>query len=205
MPRLPIDVSGDRARVVAAADELFNQRGVHAVNLRDITHAAGISTTRLYAQFSGKEEVVLAVLHDRHEQWHRGLTAFEAAIEDPGQRLLAVFDFLDVWFRSDDFYGCGFINVFGELGRSSPAVRDVVRAHKSSTRAHIDALVAEARLPVTLGPVIALLAEGAQVTSGILGTTVSARQARDAAARVVATSGAAGTAQKTSPGETTAA
>ena len=59
-------------------------------------------------------------------------------------RLLAAFTFLDEWFASAGFRGCGFINAFGELGGSSPQVTGIVRRHKQRLRRYLAGLAAEA-------------------------------------------------------------
>ena len=88
----------------------------------DVRTAAGVSLKRLYSLFPGKDHLVLAVLRKRHRMWTDGLTAAVDALDDPRERLLAVYDFLAEWFAEDSFRGCGFINAFGELGATSPEV-----------------------------------------------------------------------------------
>jgi len=173
--------SGTRERVVAAADALFYARGISAVGMDEVRTAAGVSLKRLYAEFPGKEHLVLAVLASRHALWEDGLAQTTAGLDDPRERLLAVFDFLEVWFREDTFRGCGFINAFGELGATTPAVAAAAREHKQSFQDRIAALAVEAGADESLGLQLALLAEGAQTTAAISGRADAALQARRAA------------------------
>ncbi|MGY4644207.1 TetR/AcrR family transcriptional regulator [Cellulomonas sp. URHB0016] len=170
-----------RERVVTAAAALFYARGITAVGMDEVRTAAGVSLKRLYAEFPGKEQLVLAVLASRHRQWEDGLARTAAGLDDPRQRLLAVFDFLEVWFRDDTFRGCGFINAFGELGATSPAVAAAAREHKQSFQDHLARLAVEAGADESLGAQLALLAEGAQTTAAIAGRPDAAVQARRAA------------------------
>jgi len=170
-----------RERVVATADALFYARGINAVGMDEVRTAAGVSLKRLYAEFPGKEQLVLAVLASRHRQWEDGLAQAASGLDDPRQRLLAVFDFLEVWFRDDTFRGCGFINAFGELGATSPAVAAAAREHKQSFQDHVARLAVEAGADESLGAQLALLAEGAQTTAAIAGGVDAAVQARRAA------------------------
>ncbi|WP_371786343.1 hypothetical protein [Streptosporangium subroseum] len=64
------------------------------------------------------------------------------AIEDyladirPSQaRVLAIFDYLDEWFREPDFRGCPWMNVYGELGPTNPAVAAEAHHHQRAFRA----------------------------------------------------------------------
>ena len=170
-----------RARIVATADALYYARGINAVGMDEVRTAAGVSLKRLYTEFPGKEQLVLAVLASRHRQWEDGLARTAAGLDDPRQRLLAVFDFLEEWFRDDTFRGCGFVNAFGELGATSPAVAGAVREHKQSFQDDIARLAVEAGADASLGAHLALLAEGAQTTAAIAGSADAARHARRAA------------------------
>lgn len=173
--------SDTRDRIVATADALYYARGINAVGMDEVRTAAGVSLKRLYAEFPGKEQLVLAVLESRHRQWADGLAQAAAGLDDPRQRLLAVFDFLEVWFRDETFRGCGFVNAFGELGATSPAVAAAVREHKQSFQDDIARLAVEAGADESLGLQLALLAEGAQTTAAIAGRADAAVQARRAA------------------------
>jgi AcrR family transcriptional regulator len=176
-----------RERIVAAADALYYARGIQAVGMDEVRTAAGVSLKRLYAEFPGKEQLVLAVLASRHRQWEDGLARAAAGLDDPRRRLLAVFDFLEAWFAEDTFHGCGFINAFGELGASSPAIAAAARAHKQSFQDYVARLAVEAGADEMLGWQLALLAEGAQTTAAISGRAEAARQARQAAEVLVDT------------------
>jgi AcrR family transcriptional regulator len=168
-------------RIVDAADELFYARGIRAVGMDDVRTEAGVSLKRLYAEFPGKDSLVLAVLRRRHAMWTDGLTAAVDATEGPRAKLLAVYDYLEQWFAEDTFRGCGFINAFGELGPTSPPVAEYAREHKRSFQDYLAGLVADAGGDPGLAPQLAILAEGAQTTAAIDGSTQAAAQARHAA------------------------
>lgn len=178
-------------RVVDAADELFYARGIRAVGMDDVRSAAGVSLKRLYALFPGKDSLVLAVLRKRHAMWTDGLTAAVGSIEDPRERLLAIYDYLAAWFAEDGFRGCGFINAFGELGPTSPEVADYAREHKRSFQEQLATLVSEAGFDVSLAPQLAILAEGAQTTAAIEGSAEAAGHARRAAETLIGAAGRA--------------
>lgn len=175
-----------REQVVDAADALFYARGIRAVGMDDVRTAAGVSLKRLYSLFPGKQSLVLAVLQKRHAMWTDGLTATVDAIDDPRDRLLAVYDYLAEWFAEDTFRGCGFINAFGELGPTSPEVAAYAREHKRTFQAQLAELVADAGVEQSLAPQLAILAEGAQTTAAIEGSPEAAGHARRAAQTLIA-------------------
>lgn len=174
-----------RTRVVDAADALYYARGYAKVGMDAVRDSAGVSLKAIYKEFPSKDDLIAAVLGKRHDQWVAGVEARAAAIDDPRERLLAVYDFLADWFCDADFRGCGFINAFGELGGSSPRVAEIVRDHKAGFQAYVARLVEEAGGPASLAPQLAILAEGAQVTAAIAGAPDAAAQARAAAQALI--------------------
>ncbi|MGW6730992.1 TetR/AcrR family transcriptional regulator, partial [Nocardia sp. NPDC055029] len=170
-----------RDQVVRAADALFYEQGIQAVGMDAVRTAAGVSLKRIYSLFGSKDDLIAAVLRHRSTMWDEGLASTVRPEMSAGERLLAIFDFLDAWFRAPDFRGCAFINAYGELGSGSTAVNDAVRAQKNTFGEYVARLVAEAGAPPELAPQIALLAEGAQTTAAITGTPEPARHARVAA------------------------
>jgi AcrR family transcriptional regulator len=54
-----------RERVIAAADELFIERGFHASSLGDIAAAAGYTKGAVYSNFASKEDLFFAVYERR--------------------------------------------------------------------------------------------------------------------------------------------
>ena len=170
-----------RADMVEAADALFYGRGIQAVGIDEVRTAANVSLKRLYAEFAGKEGLVLAVLDRRHLIWEEGLAAAAAGAGDDRARLVSIFDFLERWFTEETFRGCGFINAFGELGATSPAVASAVRDHKRSVLTYIETLVHRLGGDEVLAMQLLLLAEGAQTAAAIGVGTRQAEVARAAA------------------------
>ncbi|BBX84049.1 TetR/AcrR family transcriptional regulator [Mycolicibacterium aubagnense] len=168
----------DREALLDAAESLFYERGIQAVGMDDIRAAAGIALKRIYGLFATKEELIVAVLQRRDRRWRGSLTNYVEQREDPRERVLAIFDWLEQWFAEPDFRGCAWINAYGELGATSPAILAEVRSHKRAFHEQIAAWVATA----TDAPAepVCLLAEGAIVTAAITGDTKAARRAREA-------------------------
>ena len=117
VPTGDVRSGGDaRARILDAAYDLFSRRGIRAVGIEAIIARSGVARMTLYRNFASKEELVLAFLERREERWTREWLQGEVArrATDPAERLLAIFDVFDGWFREEDFEGCAFINVMLE-------------------------------------------------------------------------------------------
>lgn len=170
-----------RELVIDTADRLYNLRGIQTVGMDALRDASGVSLKRLYKLFPSKEIIVEEVLRSRHERWMASVSEAVATASTPREQLLAIFDYLGRWFGENDFRGCGFINSFGELGGTVDSLAGIVRDHKADFQAYVAQLVEEAGGPAWLGPQLAILAEGAQTTAAIAGTTQAADDARRAA------------------------
>lgn len=175
--------SRDREALLAAAEALFYERGVQAVGMDAVRSAAGLSLKRIYALFATKEDLVVAMLRRRDRRWLASLSEYVERHEDPRERVLSLFDWLERWFAEPGFRGCAWINTHGELGSSSPAVLAEVRSHKKAFHDRITAWVGAA----TDAPAepVRLLAEGAIVTASVTGDPRTARAARTAAGTLI--------------------
>ena len=70
--------AGARERILAAAYALFSQHGVAAVGIDAIIARSGTAKMSLYRHFGSKDELVLAFLRQREQEWTRNW--LEAAV-----------------------------------------------------------------------------------------------------------------------------
>jgi AcrR family transcriptional regulator len=76
-------------RILDAAGTLFAERGVDAVEMKDIARAAGCSRATLYRYFDSRASLRTAYVHREARNVRRRLTEIIAGIADPSERLLA--------------------------------------------------------------------------------------------------------------------
>ncbi|MDQ3905795.1 MAG: TetR/AcrR family transcriptional regulator [Actinomycetota bacterium] len=112
-----------RERILVTAYELFTRRGIRGVGVNEIIASSGVAKASFYRNFRSKDDLVLAVLARREQNWTKGLV--DAGARRRGntaqERLLAIFDVFDEWFAcEDDFEACSFINVLLEMGAVHP-------------------------------------------------------------------------------------
>jgi hypothetical protein len=100
------------------------------IGVDEVIARSSVAKATLYRHFPSKDDLVLAVLAHREQLWtielvregshRRGTT--------PEQRLLAIFDVFDEWFRQPrDFEACSFINVLLEMGADHPVGQACIR------------------------------------------------------------------------------
>jgi AcrR family transcriptional regulator len=136
-----------RERILDTAYQLIARRGVRDVGVEEVIATAGIAKATLYRHFPSKNDLVLAVLEHREQVWTLGLVEAEARRRGstPEERLLAVFDVFDEWFRSDGFDTCTFVNVLLEMGPAHVLGVASIR-HLQNIRTMIAQLATEAGL-----------------------------------------------------------
>ena len=154
--------SSARERLLAAANELFYAEGVQTVGIDRIIERAGVAKASLYNHFASKEELVAAYLASRHDRTTRGITEAIERVDDPRQKILAVFDAQAQQYQQLDFNGCAFMAAsteapsHGLVEQAADRFRAWVRAMFTDLAAH-----AGAPDPVGLGRQLHLVYDGA--------------------------------------------
>ncbi|MGN0097440.1 MAG: TetR/AcrR family transcriptional regulator [Corynebacterium sp.] len=180
-----------RERILAAATELFYERGIAATGIDTVVDHAGVARKSLYNNFSSKDDLIAAFIEQRHHQW---LDLYHGRLRDagptPADRVLAVFDAYADHAEADGqrFRGCGLLNSAAEFPAGSPPrvqvsrhkqeVEDLLRTALEPSPLTVDAVC------VTAGH-LSFLLEGAMTRSGLDGTTEHLRRARDLAEEIV--------------------
>jgi len=139
---------GTRERILVASYGLFAHRGIRDVSIDEIIALSGVAKATLYRHFPSKDDLVLAFLERREQQWTFGTVAAgaQARSDDPEGQLLAIFDVFDEWFHQPDFEACSFVNVLLELGPNHPAGKASVQ-HLANIRLFVQQLAVAAGIP----------------------------------------------------------
>jgi AcrR family transcriptional regulator len=181
-----------RARLLAAAAECFYDRGINGTGIDTITAAAGVAKMSLYNNFASKDELVLAYLEARHEEWLGLYRRRVADATDARQRVAAVFDaYVDhaELAYAHGFRGCGLLNAAAELPAGAPG-RQLVRRHKEEVEALLATALAEvdgmpAERVADLAEELSFLLEGAMARAGLEGDSGRLHRVRELALRLV--------------------
>ena len=118
-PRRP---SRARERILATADRLFYNEGIHAVGIQRVIAESAVTRVTLYRHFPSKDDLISAYL-ERRAQYDRDQVSgiIEAHPDDPRRALTE----LATALTRDDFAavrrGCPFINASAEFTGSHPA------------------------------------------------------------------------------------
>ncbi|MFJ1767822.1 TetR/AcrR family transcriptional regulator [Amycolatopsis sp. NPDC088138] len=179
-----------REHLLDAAEQVFYARGVQAVGMDRLRTAANLPLRRIYQLFPSKDDLVVAFLRRRHLRMMASITEFVGRADEGAARVSAIFTWLHKWFCEPDFRGCPWMNVFGELGATTPAVAAEVHHHQREFRKLLAGIVVDAGYSRETGNVVHLLAEGAVSTAAVQRTAAPATEARRAAEILIAAEGA---------------
>jgi len=104
-----------RDELVRKSLDIFYRNGFHATGMDMLASETGISKTTMYKYFRTKEELILAALRLRDENFRNSLVRkIEAIGKSPRDKLLAMFAVLGAWFAEDGFQSCMFIKASAE-------------------------------------------------------------------------------------------
>ena len=178
---VPVATSA-RERLLAAADDLFYDEGIHVVGIDRIIEHAGVAKATLYSTFGNKEGLILAYLQARLERRQARINAAIAAAATPRDRVLAVFDVLSNYIGDPRFHGCADINAAAESEPGS-AVEAAVEVSRRWRRSLFVDLVrdAGAKDPELLGRKLVMLYDGAMISARMDGNADAATVAKETA------------------------
>ncbi|MDX6595496.1 MAG: hypothetical protein QOI72_878 [Solirubrobacterales bacterium] len=135
-----LDADAKRARLLAAAGEVFAGEGLDAP-MPAIAAAAGAGIGSVYRQFPSKRDLLAALVVERHQQVEREV---DAALNDPGGPWAALTQLLGTIAERQ-----AVDNLLGEAMATvsdSPTVQQAMAATMHSLEALIDAAKAEGRM-----------------------------------------------------------
>jgi AcrR family transcriptional regulator len=172
-----------RDRLLAAANELFYNEGVHTVGIDRIIERAGVAKASLYNTFGSKDELVRAYLETRQATVTQRIMQAVDRYGTPRERLLAVFEGQGDLFAGPDYRGCAFARASAESHPGDQAER-AAGAYRQWVRALLTDLAAAAGAaePDVLARQLHLLYDGSSQSARMDHDPAVAVAARDCAA-----------------------
>ena len=177
-----------RDELVRKALRTFYREGFHATGMDLLSAETGISKTTMFKHFRSKEELILAVLRLRDEEFRNWLFRRMEAAGPPRAQLLALFDALAEWFAEADFRSCMFIKASSEYPDPVHPIHAQAAEHKRLLFRQLVPIAeaAGAPDPAALARGLLLLKEGAIVTAHIGHEADPAGDAKAVAAALLA-------------------
>ncbi len=135
-----------RNELIDAATRVFYKYGFQATNLDMILEDANISRMTLYNHFESKDDLIIAALQKRDEDFRSRLTQFvQDHASNPTDAILTIFDFHENWFAEKSFRGCMFINATTEFTDPKSPARKIAAEHKEKIQSYIHKFCKQAK------------------------------------------------------------
>jgi len=161
-----------RARILAAATELFYRHGIRAVGVDAIAEAAETNKMTLYRHFASKDELVAEYLRslfcEKELMWQK-LQADNP--NDPHAQLMGWLQLVAANVADPKSRGCAIANAAVELPEKDHPARKVIEDSKRKSREGLVALCRKANItePELLADQLFMLLEGAFVSRQSVG------------------------------------
>jgi len=133
-----------RDKIVSVAGRLFYEQGYNNTGINQVIDEAGIAKASLYNHFNSKTDLLIAYLNSFGENWFAGADRLLSTINDPKQKLLALFDYRINNQRKANYGGCAFIKISAEVEPDETEIFELVQGFKQRLQKYIHALVVKA-------------------------------------------------------------
>lgn len=173
-----------RDDLVKNALKAFYAGGFHAIGMDRLAKETGVSKTAIYKHFRTKDDLILATLRLRDEQFRNWLVRrVEALAREPEDQLRAIFTALGEWFDEPGFKSCMFIKASSEYQDRENPIHQTSAEHKRLLMSYVTDLARKAGFaaPETLARSLMLVKEGAIVLAHLHDPRIVADDAAQAA------------------------
>ena len=177
-----------RDELVQKALKIFYRDGFHATGMDKLVAETKISKTSMYKHFRTKENLILATLRLRDEQFRNNFVRRVEELESaPKAQLLAAFDALGEWFGEETFKSCMFIKASSEYQDAKHPIHAAAAEHKRLLAVYFEELATKAGITNAeeLARQLLMLAEGAIVIAHLHGIDNAAKDAKKTAAVLI--------------------
>lgn len=177
-----------RDELVRRALAIFYREGFHAAGMDLLAAETGISKTTMFKHFRSKEDLILAVLRLRDDQFRSWLFRRMQEAGTPRAQLTEMFDALQEWFDMPTFRSCMFIKAASEYPDPAHPIHAQSAEHKRLLFRQLEKIAAAAGAPDAAGlaRALLLLKEGAIVTAHMGHEADPAADAKSVAAALLA-------------------
>ena len=123
-----------RQKIIDTAARLFYKQGYGNTGINQIIEEAGIAKSSLYQHFQSKEDLLMEYLEQSGQHTREALAAAISGVHSPGEKIIAVFDYLETLAQENGFQGCSFLNIVHEIPGESVRIKGQIKAQKDLLR-----------------------------------------------------------------------
>ncbi len=179
-------------KIIETASNLFYKNGYNSTGINEIITEAGIAKATLYNHFKSKEDICLAYLQFKNTTFLTDIKEFTNSQKVGKLKLLAIFDFLQKFFKNKDFNGCWCIKTISEIPNDNERIRKEIQDQKIQFIKLITTLIIQNLINIkeeeqikSLARKIYLLYEGAVGESHLHQEDWPITEAKDLASQII--------------------
>lgn len=135
-----------RQNIIETASHLFYSNGYNLTGINEVIAEAGIAKATLYSHFKSKEELCVAYIQFMNSKFLKDLELFCKAKPKGNTQLLAIFDFLELFFKTEEFNGCWCIKTSAEIPRNNEKIRSEIQLQKNKFIELIESLITQNKI-----------------------------------------------------------
>ncbi len=177
----------NRRHVLAVASRLYYQRGIRAVGMDLVVKESGVGNATVYRQFPTKDALASAYTQERADAWFARMRQVSDQVDDPREKLLAIFTAVIEETRLPTFRGCPMLNTHTEFPDPQHSAHRVAVTHEQRVRQWMRDLAADACAsdPEGLADDLVLILNGVYVTAAALGPQGPAQRTGELVRRLI--------------------
>jgi len=119
-----------RQKIIETSSSLFYKNGYNSTGINEIISESEIAKATLYNHFKSKEDICLAYLQFKNSKFLKEIEIYCRSKAKGKKQVLAVFDFLLLFFKDKDFNGCWCINTVSEIPKENVRIRNEIQVQK---------------------------------------------------------------------------
>jgi len=174
-----------KEHIIQTAARLFHEQGYNLTGINQVIEEAGVAKASLYYHFPSKEDLCVAYLERRNDNWFNGLNTYLEGVEDARDRIIKTFDYRAIHMRKNTFGGCSHIKIVSELPQRAQKIDKKVVENKEKQRKFFLALTRllpniDKKQAVSLADKIFLFFDGATVQCQVYRDTAPVKTAKRA-------------------------
>lgn len=127
--------------IIKTASDLFYNKGYNLTGINEIISEAGIAKATLYNHFKSKEDICVSYLNYKNDSFFILIKDFISSKEKGKSRVIAILEFLQLFYNDKQFNGCWCINTISELPKDNMKVRSEIQKHKKELLTFIEATI----------------------------------------------------------------
>ncbi len=120
-----------RQNIIKTASFLFYKNGYNSTGINEIIAETGIAKATLYSHFRSKEDLCRAYIRFKSDAFASELETFCRSKRKGKEQILALFEFLRIFYHSNEFYGCWCMKTIAEIPMENEKVRSEIQQQKN--------------------------------------------------------------------------